>query len=129
RHGKPVAFKSYGKRDLDEAAPMPLDAIFRIRSTTKPLTGVAMMMLYEQGLWTLDDPVTKFIPEFANLRVATGATGPDGQPVTEPVSRSPTMRELMTHTAGFAYGLGPGGGAETLYFDAGVLTSGSSQEM
>jgi CubicO group peptidase (beta-lactamase class C family) len=128
RHGKPVLFKSYGLRDLADPAPMRRDAIFRIRSQTKPVTAVAMMMLYEQGLWKLDDPVTKFVPEFSDLRVASGVDA-EGKPVLAPLIRPPTMRELMTHTAGFAYGLAPDGVADKAYFDAGVLRSANAQEM
>ncbi len=128
RHGRPVLFQAYGKRDLGVGDAMPRDAIFRIRSNTKPVTGVAMMMLYEQGLWSLDDPVTRFIPEFSNLRVANG-TDPEGKPILDPIARAPTMRELMTHTAGFAYGLGPGVPAETGYYNSRVIASANGQEM
>lgn len=128
RHGKTVHFKAQGRRDLDSPDPMPRDALFRIRSETKPVTGVAMMMLFEQGLWKLDDPVTKYVPEFSNLKVVTGLDAA-GQPILEPISRSPTMRELMTHTAGFAYGLAADGPADTAYLNAGVLTSSSAAEM
>jgi CubicO group peptidase (beta-lactamase class C family) len=94
RHGKVVMFDAYGARDLDAKAPLAKDTIFRIASMTKPVTGVAMMMLYEQGRWTLDDPVAKHIPEFTDLKVAT----PNG---LVPQAHPMTMRELMSHTAGF----------------------------
>jgi CubicO group peptidase (beta-lactamase class C family) len=71
---------------------------------TKPITGVAMMILFEEGKWTLDDPVTTYIPEFKDLKVWKGQE-PGGNPILEPVKRPPTMRELMSHTAGFGYGL------------------------
>jgi CubicO group peptidase (beta-lactamase class C family) len=103
RNGKIVSFKAYG--DAAPGRPMDRDTIFSIFSMTKPVTAVAMMMLFEEGKWALDDPVTRFIPEFADLKVATGTDG-DGQPILEPARRPPTMRELMSHTAGFAYGLG-----------------------
>ena len=128
RHGKPVLYAAQGRRDIDQNAPMPRDAIFRIRSSTKPITGVAMMMLYDQGLWTLDDPVTKFIPEFAGLRVVAGVdTG--NRVILDPIARPPTMRELMTHTAGFAYGLAADGFADTAYLTADVLNSTNAQAM
>ena len=63
---------------------------------TKPVTGVAMLMLYEEGKWRLDDPVSRFIPEFAKLKVWVGEN-PDGTPKVEDARRSMTMRELMTH--------------------------------
>jgi CubicO group peptidase (beta-lactamase class C family) len=94
RHGKVVHFDAYGKRDLETGKPVEKDTIFRIASMTKPIVGVAMMMLWEEGKWTLDDPVSKHIPEFAGLKVAT-PTGEVAQ--TKPM----TMRQLMSHTAGF----------------------------
>ena len=94
RHGKVVHFDAYGVQDLETKKPVAKDTIFRIASMTKPIVGVAMMMLWEQGKWTLDDPVAKHIPEFAGLKVAT----PDGEvPQIKPM----TMRQLMSHTAGF----------------------------
>jgi len=80
------------------------DAIFRLYSMTKPVTGVAMMMLYEEGKWHPSDPISKFIPEFSGLRVFKGVDA-NGAIVTEPPLHAPTMAELMTHTAGFTYGL------------------------
>ena len=94
RHGKVVAFDAYGLQDLESKKPVARDTIFRIASMTKPIVGVAMMMLYEQGKWTLDDPVAKHIPQFAGLKVAT----PAGE---VPQARPMTMRQLMSHTAGF----------------------------
>ena len=69
---------------------------------TKPITGVAMMMLYEEGKWRLDDPVSRYIPEFSKLQVYTGENA-DGTMKLEDARRSMTMRELMTHSAGFGY--------------------------
>ncbi len=105
RHGKVVNFQVHGKKGFD-GPPMTKDTVFRIYSQTKPVTGVAMMILFEEGKWTLDDPVSKFIPEFANLRVFKGVNA-DGSFETVPAERPPTMRELMSHSAGFAYGLTP----------------------
>jgi CubicO group peptidase (beta-lactamase class C family) len=94
RHGKVVHADAYGVQSLDTKKPVTRDTIFRIASMTKPITGVAMMMLWEQGKWTLDDPVAKHIPEFAGLKVKT----PSGDVAqTAPM----TMRQLMSHTAGF----------------------------
>lgn len=125
RHGKVVSTQAFGKRVLGAADPMPANAIFRIRSETKPVTGVAMLILYDEGKWKLDDPVSKYVPEFANLRVAKLDT--QGRPVLAPISRPPTMRELMTHTAGFAYGIAddPSSSADQAYYKAGVLQSDS----
>ena len=70
KDGKVVEFDAAGKRDVESAAPLQKDSIFRIYSMSKPITGVAMMMLFEEGKWQLNDPVSKHIPEFANLKVA-----------------------------------------------------------
>lgn len=105
RHGKVVEYRAYGVRDLDTKVPMTTDTIFRDYSMTKPVTGVAMMILYEEGKWQPSDPISKFIPEFANLRVFAGFNGP-GNTILALPEHPPTMRELMTHTAGFTYGDG-----------------------
>ncbi|WP_293679061.1 serine hydrolase [uncultured Phenylobacterium sp.] len=95
RHGKVVSLDAYGKQDVSGPAPMTADSIFWIASMTKPVVGVAMMQLYERGKWKLTDPVAKFIPEFAGLKVkaADGALVDQAQPMT--------MAQLMSHTAGF----------------------------
>ena len=120
RHGKVVATHAYGKTDLAGDAPLKEDALWRMYSQTKPVTGVAMMILYEEGKWRLDEPVTKYVPEFANLQVFKGLDK-DGKPILEPVARSATMRELMTHTAGFAYGLVTDNYVDKAYQDSGLL--------
>ncbi|MDP8985773.1 MAG: beta-lactamase family protein [Pseudomonadota bacterium] len=104
RHGKVVSFKVYGEADSRSGAPITRDSIFRIYSQTKPVTGVAMMLLFEEAKWHLDDPITKFIPEFKQLR-ALQTVKADGSLQLEEVARAPTMRELLTHSAGFGYGL------------------------
>ena len=104
RHGKVVQHKAYGVQDLESGAPMQLDTIVRIYSMTKPITGVAMMMLYEEGKWKPSDPIAKHIPEFANLKVFAGVDA-NGTPILEAPAHPPTMGELMSHTAGFTYGL------------------------
>ena len=94
RHGKLVSLKAHGQRDLASHSPLATDAIFRIASMTKPICGVAMMILYDQGKWALDDAVAKHIPQFAGLKVKTA----DG--LVDQASPM-TMRQLMSHTAGF----------------------------
>jgi CubicO group peptidase (beta-lactamase class C family) len=96
RHGKVAKFGSYGYQSLETGAPLREDAIFRIASMTKPIIAVAMMSLYEEGKWQLDDHVTTFIPEFAELQVMQ-----DGRLV--PLDRPMTMRHLMATCAGFAF--------------------------
>lgn len=104
RHGKVVATNTYGNMSAATGEPMRADALFRIYSMTKPITGVAMMILFEEGKWRLDDPVTRYLPELKELKVWKGKDE-SGKPILEPVKRPPTMRELMSHTAGFGYGL------------------------
>lgn len=120
RHGRLVSLKTHGGAHLDAAEPLSEDAIFRIYSMTKPIAAVAMMILFEEGRWTLDDPVTRFIPEFANLKVCIGVDA-DGQMILEPIKRPPTLREVMSHTAGFAYGLFDFHPVERAYAAAGVM--------
>ncbi len=104
RHGRVVQHKAYGMQDLQSKTPMQLDTIARIASMTKPVTGAAMMMLYEEGKWQPSDPIAKHIPEFANLKVYAGVDA-SGNPILEALGRAPTIGELMSHTAGFTYGL------------------------
>ena len=99
RHGKVVHLKAVGMADREEKKPMQTDAIFRIASMTKPITSVAIMMLWEQGKLGLDDPVSKYIPEFKNPEVLVGVN-----PLkTEPAKREITIRHLLTHTSGLGY--------------------------
>ena len=128
RHGKIVGFKTYGKADLDKNKPMTEDTIFRIYSMTKPVTGVAMMILFEEGKWRLDDPVTRYIPEFKALKVVKSINA-DGSLVLEDMKRPPTMREIMSHTAGFGYGLAEEHPVDKMFREQQVLSSTSLKEM
>ncbi|MEZ5938958.1 MAG: serine hydrolase domain-containing protein [Hyphomonadaceae bacterium] len=128
RHGKIVQFNTFGKSNLVAGTPMEKDAIFRIYSMTKPITGVAMMTLFEEGKWSLDDPVTRFVPEFKNLRVVKSIND-DGTVVLEDAQRPPTMREIMSHTAGFGYGLADQHPVDKMYREKGVLASEGLQQM
>ncbi len=127
RHGKVVDYQAYGVRDMASGAPMTRDTIFRDFSMTKPVTGVAMMILYEQGKWLPSDPIAKFIPEFANLKVFKGVDASGKMILVDP-DHAPTMRELLTHTAGFSYG-DSGTVVDALYKDQHVLSSKNLQEM
>jgi CubicO group peptidase (beta-lactamase class C family) len=128
RHGKVVEERTYGKKDIASGAPMTRDTIFRIFSMTKPVTGVAMMILYEEGKWHPADPVSKYIPEFAHLKVSKGVDE-SGKLILEDPVHPPTMRELMTHTAGFTYGFFGTSAVDKMYQDQHVLQSQSLQEM
>lgn len=127
RHGKVVSFKTHGAKGFG-GPPMAEDTIFRIYSMTKPVTGVAMMILFEEGRWRLDDPVTRYVPEFKNLKVLKGVDG-NGQPILEDMRRPPTMREVMSHTAGFGYGLGDEHPVDKLFREKEVLSAPSTQAM
>jgi CubicO group peptidase (beta-lactamase class C family) len=129
RHGKVVEFNTYGKTALEGGKPMPKDEIFRIYSMSKPLTGVAMMILFEQGKWRLDDPVTRYVPEFKNLKVMVSADKEGNITAVEPMKRPPTMREIMSHTAGFGYGLGDEHPVDKLYRKNEVLGSTGLHQM
>ncbi len=128
RHGKVVEERTYGKKDIASGAPMTRDTIFRIFSMTKPVTGVAMMILYEEGRWHPSDPVSKYIPEFAHLKVFKGVDQ-SGKMILEDPVHPPTMRELMTHTAGFTYGFFGHTPVDKMYMEQQVLGSQSLQEM
>jgi CubicO group peptidase (beta-lactamase class C family) len=127
RHGKVVDYRTYGSRDLASGAPMTKDVIFRDYSMTKPATGVAMMILYEQGKWLPSDPIAKYIPEFAHLKVYKGIDA-DGKMLLVDPDHAPTMRELMSHTAGFTYGFFGDTSVDRLYRDVQLLNSKNLQE-
>ncbi len=114
-------------KDIASNTPITKDTIFRDYSMTKPVTGVAMMILYEQGKWLPSDPISKYIPEFAHLKVQKGVDA-DGKSILVDPDHAPTMRELLTHTAGFAYGAGKTP-ADAMYRDLKVMQSKNLQEM
>jgi CubicO group peptidase (beta-lactamase class C family) len=128
RHGKVVDYRAYGQRNMASGAPMTKDVIFRDFSMTKPVTGVAMMILYEHGKWLPSDPIAKYIPEFAHLKVFKGMDA-DGKMILVDPDHAPTMGELMTHTAGFTYGYFGNTPVDAMYRDANVLQSKNLQEM
>ncbi len=102
RHGRVVHASTYGWRDLEARLPVEMDTLFRIYSMTKPVTSVAAMMLYEEGAFELSDPVARFVPAFADMRVYL--RGPAAKPLTLPAKEPVRMRHLLTHTAGLTYG-------------------------
>jgi CubicO group peptidase (beta-lactamase class C family) len=127
RHGKVVDYRAYGVMDLASGAPMTKDAIFRDYSMTKPVTGVAMMILFEEGKWLPSDPIAKYVPAFAHLKVLKGM-GANGQMLLEDPNHAPTMSELMSHTAGFTYGFFGDTPVDGMYRDAKLFESSSLQE-
>jgi CubicO group peptidase (beta-lactamase class C family) len=126
RHGKLIEFEATGKRDIAANLPMQTDTIFRIYSMSKPITGVAMMMLLEEGKWQLNDPVAKYIPEFADLKVY--ATDANGNMVLKDQVHPVTMRELMSHTGGFTYGYFSNTPVDKLQREADVLNVNNTLE-
>lgn len=100
---KEVYFNAFGYADLEAKTPMDRNTIVRIYSMTKPVTGVALMTLYEKGAFQLDDPLSKYAPEFSDMKVFKGIDG-SGNMVLEPVKRPITIRDITRHTAGFATG-------------------------
>jgi len=127
RHGKIIDYRTYGMSDLATSKPMTNDTIFRDYSMTKPVTGVAMMILYEQGKWLPTDPIAKYIPEFAHLKVFNGVDA-DGKMILVDPDHAPTMRELMSHSAGFSYGSGSTV-VDAMYKDLKPMQSANLQEM
>ena len=101
RHGKVAWFKAQGMADREATKPMPTDAMFRICSMTKPITSVAVMMLYEDGRFLLDDPVSKYLPEFKNPKVLVKPAS--GKPYMIPATKEITIRDLLRHTSGITY--------------------------
>jgi len=99
--GKEVYFNAFGYADREAKVPMDRNTIVRIFSMTKPVTGVALMTLYEKGAFQLDDPLSKYAPEFANMKVFKGVDA-NGNMILEPAKRPITIRDLTRHTAGFA---------------------------
>jgi CubicO group peptidase (beta-lactamase class C family) len=106
QHGQPVLHESFGVLDVDSQRPMTNDAIFRLYSMSKPVTSVAVMMLVDDGKISLDDPLSKFIPAFAETKVAVETRDASGQIAltTEPLVRPITIYDLLRHTSGITYG-------------------------
>lgn len=117
RGGKLVHFETYGKMDVEKNVPMRKDVVLRMASMTKAVTTVAVMILVEEGKILLTDPVSKFLPPFANTTVAVPAPG--GKYGVVPAKRQITIRDLLTHTAGISYG--QGNPAEAKYKEAGII--------
>jgi CubicO group peptidase (beta-lactamase class C family) len=106
RHGKPVYFNCFGKRDVGKGTPMTADAIFPIHSVTKTITSVAAMMLVDQGRIALDDPVSKYIPSFAGMEVGVERKDAAGRRVLDlvPLRRPVNIEDLLLQTSGLTYG-------------------------
>jgi CubicO group peptidase (beta-lactamase class C family) len=116
RYGSVVYLERCGMMDLEAAKPMQFDTIFRVYSMTKPITSVALMMLYEEGEFQLNDPVSRFIPAFGEVKVFAGAAE-GGLEVTE-LEREITIWHLLTHTAGLSYDFWEDSPVDAMYLEA-----------
>jgi CubicO group peptidase (beta-lactamase class C family) len=125
RRGKIAYLESFGLRDKDQSAPMGKNAIFRVASMTKPLTSVAAMILVEEGRIALDDPVSKYLPQFANLKVGVEKTDASGALTLDlvPPARPMTVQDLLRHTSGLTYGIFGIGKVKDLYKEASADTT------
>lgn len=103
RNGKIIYHKAFGYDDLEKTKPIKTDHIYRIASQTKAITSVAIMMLYEEGKFLLDDRVSKYIPEFAKQQVLDKFNEADSSYTTVPAKSDITIRQLLTHTSGISY--------------------------
>lgn len=131
RHGQVCHEVALGKRDIASDAPAAIDDLFRIFSMTKPVTAAAMLVLWDEGRWTLDDPIAQHLSEFADLQVFAGLN-PDGSMRLEAPLRAPTLRDLFTHTAGFSYGTrlsDPSDPVDAAYQAGGVWETDTLAEM
>lgn len=120
RRGEVVMYENLGMAKVEEGVPVTDETLFRIFSMTKPIMGVAMMMLYEEGRYSMGDPLSKHIPEFANLKVYAGETE-EGDVLLEDMKREPTIHDLLQHTAGFTYGIFGDTAVDKQYLDKEVL--------
>ena len=122
--GKIVHFGKFGLMDIETNKPMQADTIFRIYSMTKPVTNVAAMMLYEEGHFQLNDPLSKFIPAFKDVKVLGKSSGADIELVD--LEREITIRDLMTHTSGLTYDFLEDSPVDALYKENDIFDSGKT---
>lgn len=121
RDGKIAYYKAFGYDDIDTKKPLQRDGIFRIASQTKAITSVAVMMLYEEGKFLLDEPVSNFIPEFKSPKVLDKFNAADSTYTTVPAKREVTIRDLLTHTSGIGYAQIGSPEQNAIYHKAGVI--------
>lgn len=126
RHGETFHFEPYGVLDLESGTPVERDTLFRIYSMTKPITSAAVMMLYEEGHFSLDDPVGKFIPELASMKVYDGMSETGMRLVDQ--QRPITIRHLLTHTSGLSYGHHKDSPVEQMYREANITDPDSTMK-
>jgi CubicO group peptidase (beta-lactamase class C family) len=120
RHGEVVHENAYGMADIAAKRAMSKDSYFYVYSMTKPITSVALLMLYEEGRFQLRDPIARYLPELANLKLYAGE-GSGGRMVLKDPARQPTIQDVFRHTAGFLYGMGGERGVDKAYREANVM--------
>jgi len=120
KDGKPAYYKAFGMEDKEKGKPMQKDAIFRIASQTKAITSTAVMMLWEEGKFLLDDPISKYIPSFAKPKVLDKFNEKDSSYTTLPAKREITIRDLLTHTSGIGYAQIGSAKMRAIYAKAGI---------
>ncbi len=130
RDDRVVYAETWGQRDRERKLPMTEDAIFRIYSMSKPITSVAAMILVEEGKLGLDDPISKYLPALANMKVLVETQGEDGKKRNEEVdaARAITVRDLLRHTSGFTYGFFGNSEVDKRYRSAGLLVTDRTLE-
>lgn len=130
RNGKIVHWKAYGMANNQEERKLKRDDIFRIASQTKAITSTAVMMLWEQGKFQLDDPISKYIPEFKNQRVLKGFQYGDTTWTGVPAKNPITIRHLLTHTSGIGYGvIDPDERMRMIYHKAGIIDAWTTKNI
>ena len=124
RRGQIGYFEARGLANREEKTPLRTDSIFRIYSMSKPITSAALMMLHEEGKFSIKDPASKYIPELKGQKVMVESRGFPGDPERGrqvPAKRAITVQDLMRHTAGFTYGYFGGSAVDKMYMDASIL--------
>lgn len=129
RNGKIVYYKAFGMADAEKKIPMKTDEIFRIASQTKAITSVAVMMLFEEGKFLLDDPISKYIPSFAHPKVLAEFNPKDSSYTTIAARREITIRDLLTHTSGIDYAQIGSDKMNAIYAKAGIYAGFVSDKL
>ncbi len=127
RRGEVAFLSVHGHADIERNVALRADSVFRIYSMTKPITSLAILMLYEEGHFLLDEPITKFLPEYRNMRVYVG--GSSTRPETVPARRDITFRDLLTHTAGLTYAFVDQHPVDAMYRAAGLDKFGTARSL
>jgi CubicO group peptidase (beta-lactamase class C family) len=128
RHGKIIYHRAFGSADLAAKKAMQTDSIFRIASMTKAVTSVAAMVLYEQGRFRLSDPVSDYLPEFAEMRVISGMADDGSIAETVPATNPIKIIDLLTHTSGISYEFIPGN-LQKSYLEAGIIAGATARNI